>query len=122
MIRKKTIKNFLKPTKAKVGLLILIFMISVILSHTIFFPPNNKGFDSFSFEMKAFYCVSIPGGCLLYSTLNFLNVPYDSEEAEDIFSILLFLALPLQIIYHYFLSCVLVFILKIKRDKKRNIP
>jgi len=118
MTKKETIKNFLKPTKAKILLMILIFVISIFLSHTIFFPPNNEGFNSFSLSKKVFYCFSVPGVCSLYSALDLLDISYDSEEAEDISSALFLFIFSLEIIYYYVISCIILFVSKIKREKK----
>lgn len=132
MIKKETIKNFLKPTKIKIGLMVLIFIGTLFLVADKF--PLAQELETLSLSKKVFYFFSIPDLYLqqicLYKIYNIcfhkifaLSLFGPSSDPEDIEIVSwLFFLFPLRIIYYYLLSCAIVSISKIKREKKINLP
>ncbi len=117
-------KEFLKPTKIKIGLTIIIFI------GTLFLIPI---LDGDSILQKIFYCLFFPDGCAqrtclykmqglcsFYKTIafdlfyigsaqNIQNLSFN--EIQDLEVISSFFLFPLRIIYYYFIVCVLIYIL-----------
>ena len=147
------IRDFLKPTKKKIGLTVLFFTISILLSNIYYFPLNNERFKLFSIPEKISCCLFAPNVCIdaqcfpeecynKYWNKKLAEVPqsclsnlcFHQKTAFFLFSsysanyhdyqdlILaasLYFVFPLNIIYYYFLSCLFVSFLKIKKRGKR---
>ncbi len=107
---KETIKNFLKPTKAKIALTVLVFIGTIWFINQF---PFTENFSTLHISKKVFYCILVPD---IYLSENIIFPILETKINTDPFDIwfpywFLFL-FPIRIICEYLLSCVVCMVLQ----------